>query len=73
MRSPVLRRSLFEGVDDSTKRRMNPTEPVVPARCLNNEGKRFQKGRKIEDIFVQRQLVGLILSIDLYRFRTPRS
>jgi hypothetical protein len=37
IRSPGLRRILFVGVDsveESNKRRMNPTEPVVAARWL---------------------------------------
>lgn len=35
IRSAVLRRSLTEGVEDSMSRRMNPTEPVVAALCLD--------------------------------------
>ena len=34
IRSAVLSRSLFRGVDDSIKSRTKPTEPVVAARCL---------------------------------------
>ena len=37
IRSPGFRRSLFVGVEESIKRRMNPTEPVVAARWLRHE------------------------------------
>ena len=39
-------RNLFKGVDDSTKSRINPTDPVVAARCLKRTPERSFETRR---------------------------